>query len=364
MNYIAHKFSRQADADFMKTLRQRVNEYFRTNNISRYANANMVIKTICMLSLYFVPYFLMLFGVFENSWILFLMWVIMAGGMSGIGLSIMHDANHGSYSKNKTVNQVLSYLINFVGGNVANWRIQHNVLHHTFTNIEGADQDMDGPFFLRFSPHKKRIPIHRFQHIYAWFFYSLMTLYWATAKEFIQLVRFKKLGLTQTPKRYRRILTGLIFWKIFYIGYSLVLPMIFIPASPWFVLLCYCSMHFITGLVLSIVFQAAHIMDTSEYPLPDSSGEIQNNWAVHQLLNTANFAPKSRILSWFVGGLNFQIEHHLFPDICHVHYKKVSEIVKSTAEQFGLPYHSNRTFLSALVEHARMLKKLGRPEFA
>ena len=170
MDYIAHKFSRQTDTDFMKTLRKRVNEYFRNNNISRHANANMIIKTICMLSLYFVPYFLMLFGIIENSWILFFMWVVMAAGMSGIGLSIMHDANHGSYSKNKKINQVLSYLINFVGGNVANWRIQHNVLHHTYTNVEGADEDMDGPFFLRFSPHKKRIAIHRFQHILPGFF--------------------------------------------------------------------------------------------------------------------------------------------------------------------------------------------------
>ena len=360
MNYKDFKFSTHLDNDFRKILRKRISDYFKSNNISKNANTGMVLKTITMICLYFIPYFMMMFGLIENMWIILTMWIIMAFGMSGIGLSIMHDANHGSYSKNKRVNQWLSYLINFIGGNKENWRIQHNVLHHTFTNIEGVDEDLDGPFFLRFSPHKKRYWIHKGQHIYAWFFYGLMTISWSTTKEFIQLVRFKKLGLTQTQRKYRKMLAELIIWKLIYFTYILVLPMIILPVSPWFTLICFLIMHFISGFILSTIFQTAHIMESSEFPIPKETGEIKNNWTIHQLLNTANFAPKSKLLSWYVGGLNYQIEHHLFPDICHVHYKKISKIVKETAEQFNLPYHSNKTFFGAIIQHWKMLKMLGR----
>jgi linoleoyl-CoA desaturase len=359
MSFIAHKFSLDTDAEFNKTLRKRVNEYFRTNNISRHANVQMVIKTIFMISLLFVPYSFLLSGVIENSWAVYGMWILMAFGMSGIGLSIMHDANHNSYSKRKGVNIALSYLLNFVGGNVPNWKIQHNVLHHPFTNIDGADEDLDGPIFLRFSPHQKALPMHKFQHIYAWFFYCLMTLSWATTKEFVQLARYRKNGLITTQKKYNSILAGLVFWKLFYFGYALVLPMILIPVSPMFTVLCFLTMHAISGLILSVIFQSAHIVDNSEFPVPDINGDLKNNWAVHQILNTTNFAPKNKILSWYVGGLNYQVEHHLFPEICHIHYKNIAKIVKSTTQEFGLPYYSIPTFMGALTAHAQMLRKLG-----
>ncbi len=359
MNTKNYRFSRLSDEGFTKTLRQRVNAYFKENNISRNANFNMVFKTIFMIALYFTPYFLIIFGVLEANWSVLLGWFIMAFGMSGIGLSVMHDANHGSYSKNKTVNNIISYIITFVGGNVPNWRIQHNVLHHTYTNVHGMDEDLDGPPFLRFSPHAKRRKIHKYQHIYAWFFYGMMTMSWSTAKEFIQAIGFKKKGLTDS-KRTRNIIIGLVFWKIFYFSYALVLPLIFSPVSAWITVLGFLIMHFVCGLTLSAIFQSAHVMETSDYPLPNNEGELSTNWFVHQLHTTANFAQNNRILSWFVGGLNYQIEHHLFPDICHVHYRKISKIVKSTAEQFNLPYNAQATFIDALVAHTKMLKQLGR----
>ena len=360
MSNISYKFSNTVNKEFGATLKKRVNDYFRTNNISKNANWRMVVKSIVMLTIYFVPYGLLVGGVISNPWLVILSWIIMGVGMSGIGFSIMHDANHRAYAKSKTVNNVLSYLLNFVGGNVANWRIQHNRLHHTYTNIEGADGDLDGPGVLRFSPHQKLKKMHRFQHLYAWFFYSLLTLNWATVKEFTQMTDYKKRDLLKSDKQYRNIIIGLVFWKLFYFAYALVIPMIFIQAPWWVILIGFFAMHIVSGLITSTIFQAAHVMSHCEFPLPDESGKVDNNWMAHQIMTTANFAPKNWLLSYYIGGLNFQVEHHLFPNICHIHYKNISKIVKETAEQFNLPYHCEATFRRALLVHAQTLKKFGQ----
>jgi linoleoyl-CoA desaturase len=133
----------------------------------------------------------------------------------------------------------------------------------------------------------------------------------------------------------------------------------FSPLSWWATVLCYLLMQFICGLILGLIFQPAHVVPSSNYPMPDESGNIEADWAVNQLYNTANFAPKARLLSWYVGGLNYQVEHHLFPNICHVHYRKLSEIVKKTAEEYKLPYNSEKTFVGAIVKHGKMLYDLG-----
>ncbi len=363
MQYKTVKFSRQNQAEFIADLRKQVKHYFDSNNISIYGNASMVFKTICMFTMFFVPYFLMLFGVVTNPWLVLAMWVIMGFGTAGIGLSVMHDANHGAYSKNKYVNKYMSYVMNFVGASSFNWKIQHNILHHTYTNIEGMDEDIDPGIFMRLSPHAKHMKVHKLQHIYGWFLYGMMTFLWLTTKDFRQLMRYKKEGLLKTQKRtYGSVLTETIISKILYYGYALVIPLIFIQA-PWYIIvLGFIIMHYITGMVLGLIFQPAHVMPTSEYPIPDNTGNMENNWAVHQLYTTTNFAPKSKLFSWYVGGLNFQIEHHLFPNICHVHYKKISKIVEAKAKEYGLPYHSKETFYAALVEHGKMLKALGQPQ--
>ncbi len=363
MNYKSVRFSRTNQIDFITDLRKSVKEYFDTKNISTYANANMVAKTVFMLSLFFVPYFLMLFGVVTNTWLVLLMWVFMGFGTAGIGLSIMHDANHSAYSKNKYVNKYLGYVMNMVGASTFNWKIQHNVLHHSYTNIEGMDEDIDPGKLMRLSPHAPLLKVHKHQHIYGWFLYGMMTFLWLTTKDFRQLYRYKQLGLLKAQKRtYNGVLIETILSKILYYGYALVLPLVFIQA-PWYIILIgFFIMHYITGLALGMIFQPAHVMPTADYPIPDDKGNMENNWAVHQLHTTTNFAPNSKLFSWYVGGLNFQIEHHLFPNICHVHYKKISKIVEAKAREYGLPYNSKETFYAALVAHGQMLKKLGTQE--
>ncbi|WP_417265597.1 fatty acid desaturase family protein [Brumimicrobium sp.] len=356
------RFDRTSNIDFYKTLQKRVRKHFKDTNTSKYGNASMVIKTIVMLSLYFVPFILIL-TVVDSVWLMFLMWFLMTLGMSGIGMSIMHDANHGSYSKNKFVNNFMGDLISVAGGSDSMWRIQHNVLHHTYTNVTGMDEDIDPGSVLRFSPHEERKSYHKYQHYYAWFLYGMMTIMWITVKDFKQAIRYKKLGLTKTEgASFSRILSKIVVHKFLYYIVFLVLPLIFAPVAWYWVLLGFISMHFFTGVILGLIFQSAHVVPTSNYPMPDETGNIKADWAVSQLVNTCNFAPNSKLLSWYVGGLNFQVEHHLFPNICHVHYKKISKIVRETAEEFNLPYNSEKSFGSAIKSHAMMLKKLGRQD--
>ncbi|MCB9262568.1 MAG: acyl-CoA desaturase [Flavobacteriales bacterium] len=361
MQKIAIKFPRQSGNDFYNTVRQRVHEYFQKGEISKYANTEMVMKTIFMLSLYFIPYLFVLFLGGVSTWLYLLLWVIMGTGMAGIGLSIMHDANHGAYSQNRKVNDFISKVIWFVGGSYTNWRIQHNVLHHSFTNINEHDEDLETVPFLRFSPHKKRMKIHRLQYIYAWFFYGLMTLMWATTKDFKQLIRYKNNNLLKSEKRpYKSLMRELIVVKAIYYILFLVLPLILSNQSWWVVVLGFVVMHFVAGFILASIFQPAHVMPETDFPEPKEDGSMENQWAEHQLRTTVNFAPKSKLFSWYVGGLNFQIEHHLFPNICHVHYKKISGIVQKTAKEFNLPYYSKRTFFAALWAHKNFLKQLGK----
>ncbi|MCB0736639.1 MAG: acyl-CoA desaturase [Bacteroidetes bacterium] len=311
---------------------------------------------------YLVPYFIMIFAGISNPWLVLLLWVIMSLGMSGIGLNIMHDANHGSFSKNRRLNSVMAYSLNILGGSAYIWKLQHNVLHHTYTNVHGADHDIKAPFLFRFSPSRKPLKIHRAQHLYAWFFYSFMSLSFVSSKDFLQMKDFREMGLIKTPQEYRNRMNRIILSKVLYVLLIIVLPILVVPVPFWITLLGFLIMHMICGFILSIIFQTAHVMPDCEFPEPDNNGVIDENWAVHQMLTTTNYAPKSRIFSWFVGGLNFQVEHHLFSNISHVHYKDLSVIVKATAEKYGIPYNTKPNFISALVAHTKMLYQLGREE--
>jgi linoleoyl-CoA desaturase len=346
---------------FFQTLHSRVDEYFKTNNISKSGNGWMVVKTIAMFCLYFTPYFLIVLGVVTSIPLMLGLCIAMGFGIAGIGLAVMHDANYGSYSRNTKVNKLIAYSLNIIGGHYLNWQLQHNTLHHTFTNIDGHDHDIEGKGLLRFSPHAPYKKVYRFQFLYAWFFYGLLTLSWVFMKDYKQLIRYNKMGLlTARKKKLSSQMVVLIAWKVFYYIYMLVIPMIVLPLAWWQILIGFVLIHFTGGLLLGLVFQPAHVVEDLEFPLPDNSGNMENDWAVHQLYTTANFAPKARILSWFVGGLNYQVEHHLFPSICHQHYKDIAPIVQRTAKEFNYPYYSHRTFRLALLSHSRMLIKLGK----
>lgn len=351
------------DHSFGSTVRKRVNEYFKTNNISKNGDYRIWIKVIVLPLIYLVPFGILLTNWFTDSLLIFYgLWVLMGIGIAGCGLGIMHDSCHGVVSKNKSINNFIgASVLNLAGGSAINWKIQHNVLHHTYTNIDGYDEDIDPAGVMRFSPHQPKKSFYKYQIVYAWFLYGLMTFFWATFKDFAQLKRYHKKGLLKTQGvTYANTLVRLIIQKVFYYGLFIALPIVMIDIAWWHILLGWFSMQFTAGLVLACIFQPAHVVPTSEYPLPDQNHEVMGDKTIHQMLTTSNFAPSNRILSWYVGGLNYQIEHHLFPDICHVHYRKLSKIVKATAEEFGLPYNSEPTFTKALINHGKMLYQLSK----
>ena len=319
----------------------------------------MVLKTIILLAAYIIPYLFLIF--YHLTPILtFIVFIIMGLSMAGIGMSIMHDANHGAYSKSPLINKFLGYTLNMLGVTVFNWKLQHNVLHHTYTNIYDMDDDIDGPPIVRFSPHHPLKKIHKYQHIYVFFFYSILTLYWFFAKDFIQLIEYKKNGLSRsnTKEHFKNILI-IIFSKLFYVFYIFFVPFVFCHYNFWLLLFSFISLHLLCGLILSVTFQLAHSVENASFPLPNTNNEVENDWAIHQINTTVDFSRKSRFLNWYLGGLNFQIEHHLFPTICHIHYKALSEIVKKTANEFEIPYLENKSFFSALRSHLNILKSFG-----
>jgi len=320
----------------------------------------MVIKTIIMLTVFFVPLIVMSTGLVSSPALIFALYITSGLGMAGVGMGVMHDAIHGSYSKHKLVNKYVGYTMNLIGANANVWRVQHNVLHHTYTNVDEGDDDINSPFFLRFSPNAKHYWIHRFQHLYIWFFYGLSTISWITTKDFVRVKRYREMGFFNKEGEYGKEVLKITGWKLFYYSYALVLPLIMIPLPAWIIVLAFLSMHFVTGICISLVFQTAHIVSDAAFPKADHEGLISNDWTVHQLATTSNYAPRSKVFSWLIGGLNFQVEHHLFPNICHIHYSKLSEIVSETAREFNVPYMVKKTFVEALSDHVKMLRQLGR----
>lgn len=356
------KFDKGSSADFSKTLRTRVNNYFKTNNKSIHGNRSMYLKTVVMLSVFIIPLIILGTGIVNSVPLLFALYITSGLGMAGVGMGVMHDAIHGSYSNNKLLNKILGNTMNIIGASASVWRVQHNVLHHTYTNIDEGDDDINAPFFLRFSPNAKHYWIHKYQHFYIWFFYGLSTISWITTKDFVRVTRYKNMGFFNKKGEYRKEVLKILGWKILYYFYALVLPLIMIDLPAYIIVLAFLSLHFVTGICISLVFQTAHIVSDATFPLPDEAGELDNDWTTHQLATTSNYAPSSRIFSWLIGGLNFQVEHHLFPNICHVHYRDLSLIVAETAEEYNVPYLVKQTFADALIDHVKMLKKLGQPQ--
>ncbi len=354
------RFPTKKDKDFISTLRRRVNDYFTDNGISKHANTNIFIKMVVMFSLYFLPFAALFILGDVSYWVHIALWGLVGLGAAGIGANIMHDAMHNASFASPRANKLMGLSMNIIGGHAPSWHLQHNVLHHAYTNIEGADLDIDGPPLLRFSPHQKRRKVHKFQHIYAWFLYSLMTLFRTFLTDFTNLWQFRAMGVIKTKEDFRKLLIDAIAWKVIYFSIFLVLPLALLPVPIWLTITGFVFMHLVTGFIMSVVFQCAHILETCEYPLPDEEGSMENNWAVHQLLTTSNFSPTSKWFSWLVGGLNFQVEHHLFQGISHVHYRKISAIVSATADEFGIQYNMEKSFFSAIWNHGRMLRALGR----
>lgn len=352
------KFIPAQKSPFFHVLKNRVDQYFLTNRKSKHANATMVIKTIVLMAMYFVPFIILLST--DISFVAdLLLWLMMGIGLAGIGMSVMHDANHGAYSSNKIVNYLMGHTLNLVGGSVFNWKLQHNILHHTYTNITHIDEDIEDRLVLKFSPHTQARWFHRFQWLYAILFYGLLTLYWVLAKDFVQFLQFTKNGTnTSNKKQNITVIVKIILVKAAYFSIIIGIPYGLTQIPLWEVITGFLLMHFVAGIILTTIFQLAHTLEQTTHPIP-VDGVIHNDWAIHQMNTTVNFSKNNKWLSWYIGGLNYQIEHHLFPKISHVHYPAISAIVKQTAEEFNIPYLENPSFFVALKSHFSYMQQIG-----
>ena len=347
------RFTSREAADFVCDLKTEVAKWFEVRGISDKANAAMVLKTVIILTALIGSYLLLLTNT-VSGWGAVGCVVLMGVAMAGTGFSIAHDALHGAYSDKPWVNTMLGGTFDLLGANGYMWQITHNVIHHTYTNIQGVDEDLTVSPLLRLSPRSEWLPIHRFQQWYAPLAYSFSTLFWAVAKDYKYFLA-KDIGPFKDKKHPTGAVVWLIVSKLVYYGYALVLPLMLIRAPWWKILLGFLAVHMIAGVILGVVFQLAHVVEGTEYPLPDEGGNMEHTWAVHEMLTTANFSRKSKLICWYVGGLNFQIEHHLFPKVCSIHYPAISDIVKSVAEKHGVPYFENQTFWQAVRSHWKML---------
>jgi len=349
-------------SEFYAKLKERVETYFRKKGITPYANAFMVFKMVFFLS-----------GLIGTYWVLivlnpilpvsYLLWVLLGLFTAFAGVNIGHDALHGAISSNRKINNVLGYLFNVAGANAYIWDIRHNQIHHTYTNIQDFDIDISISPLIRLSPHQKMRKIHRYQHWYGLFLYCLTSLSWVFVTDYKRFFQ-KRIGnyVTKKPPGYQYF--NLFFFKAFYYATFLVLPLILIDHPWWHILLGFLIMHIFEGFSLAIIIGLAHMICGLDFPIPNEKGEIRSSWANHQLRTTADFARNNPLVSFFFGGLNFHIEHHLFQRVCHVHHRPLSHIVKRTAIEYSLPYHDIPTLVEAVRSHLKLLKNIGRNEYS
>lgn len=345
-------------ADFYATLKQRTENYFESHNIKTTGDFRLYIKTVIFSSVFIACYVSLVF-LSPPTWLAILLCMVAGLDMAAIGFNIMHDGAHGSYSNNKKINQLMALSLNFMGANAFFWKQKHNVNHHSYTNIEGMDDDIDANPFLRLHEDQKKRWFHRFQHVYALMAYSLMFFFWVFYRDFKKYFTGKI--AKYAPIRNMTLKEHIIFWvsKVIHVSVFLVIPMIF--AGVLQTIVGYLIVTFVLGLVISVVFQLAHVVEGTDFVTPESekSLHVETEWAIHQINTTVNFATKNPAANWFLGGLNFQVEHHLFPGVSHVHYPKLNKILRETCVEFNVKYKEFSSVTGAFVSHLRYLKNVG-----
>lgn len=351
------KFMNLQGSNFHQELKQRVNNYFIETKKSITGNFSLYFKAVLFWVCYVALYVHVVFFT-PSIWLGIIECVLMGGLTAAIGFNVMHDGSHGSFSKSKFWNKMAAFSVNALGASAIMWNNKHNIVHHTYTNIDGVDDDIEIKPMLRMCSTQKHYWIHKYQHIYVWLLYTQLLVIWVFATDYKKYFN-KKVG--SVPIKKMSMFEHFAFWiaKAGYYFGMIVLPIMKIGFIKWFVGFAIIAM--VAGFVLSVVFQLAHTVEETAFPVPDGdTNKIENEWAIHQIQTTANFATKNKLISWLVGGLNFQIEHHLFPKISHIHYPAISKIIKQTCEEFGIKYIEHKRMRHALVSHAMYLKRMGR----
>jgi linoleoyl-CoA desaturase len=284
--------------------------------------------------------------------------VLLGGVIAAIGFNVMHDGAHGSFSKYKWVNKFAAFSLNVLGGSSFMWNVKHNVIHHAYTNVDGVDDDIDIKPWMRMTAAQKKYKLHKYQHLYFWVLYCLLYVLWIFVLDYTKYFRSK---IGSMPLKKMKLADHFTFWgfKLFNLFLFVGLPILKVGFVSWItgfaIFTCF------AGLVLSLVFQLAHTVEHTAFPVPDEeSGRLEDEWAIHQIKTTANFATENKLVSWLVGGLNFQIEHHLFPKISHVHYPAISRIIKQACQEYGINYIEYPRVRYAVASHVAFLREMGR----
>lgn len=347
------------DTAFQLALRERAGDYFRTTGRRPRDCWQMYVKTAVLLAGFAGSYLLLVFV--AQTWAQGLGLAVLLGLFAAaIGFNVQHDGGHQAYSQARWVNTLMAMTLELLGGSSYLWRWKHGVFHHTYVNITDHDTDIDLGILARLTPHQRRLAFHRWQHLYLWPLYALLAIKWQLVDDFWKLIR-GRIGAHPFPRPKGWDLVTLVAGKIVFFSVAFGIPLWVHPIG---VVLCYYAIAgLVAGFLLSIVFQVAHCVEEVEFPVPRAStGRIESAWAIHQVETTADFARSSRLVAWLVGGLNFQIEHHLLPRVSHVNYPALSTIVEQTCREFGVRYTAFGSFRAALASHARWLRRMGMPE--
>ena len=346
------------DNAFQLELRRRVEEYFRTTGRRQRDCWQMYLKTAILVAGFAVSYVLLVF-VAQSWWHGLLLAILLGWSAAGIGFNIQHDGGHQAYSNYPWVNKLMAMTLELMGGSSYLWRWKHVVFHHTYVNITGHDTDIDLGILGRLTPHQKRLAYHRWQHFYLWPLYGLLAIKWQLVDDFQKLIS-GRISNQRFPRPKGWELVIFVAGKAIFFTVAFGIPLLLHSLGA--VLVYYVVAALVVGTVLSVVFQAAHCVEEAEFPLPrEETGRIEHAWAVHQAETTVDFARRSRVVAWLLGGLNFQIEHHLFPRISHVHYPALSRLVEETCRDFGIKYAEHKSFRAGMVSHFRWLRRMGMP---
>ncbi|TYR36686.1 acyl-CoA desaturase [Sphingobacterium phlebotomi] len=341
---------------FSKSLKMRINTYFGAQGKLRTGDWRIILKAVILLVSLSIIYTLLV-GVQPHWAVGTLLCVILGINLAAIGFNIMHDAGHNSFSRSKKVNTLLSYTLNLVGGNIYFWKLKHNIAHHTYTNIDGEDHDIEIKF-MRIHHDQQLRKHHKYQQFYFIMLYGLSYLAWIFFQDYEKYFR-QRLG-RDSDKFPFPLREKFIFWvsKAFHLVIFVVVPVMVIGWLPTLVGLLVAGM--VCGVCLATVFQLAHVVSETEFKTIEAD-KVEEEWMIHQLQSTANFATKNRILTWLLGGLNFQVEHHLFPKISHVHYPAINKIVQQTCDEFQVKYLEFQSFRQAFKSHVLVLKQMSGP---
>lgn len=342
---------------FHSELKKRISSYFDLAGKSQTGNTALFIKALILISAFVFFYIHLVFFTPPPVWAI-LECVVTGCLVASIGFNVMHDGAHGSFSKYKWMNSVAAFSLNILGGNSFMWNMKHNVIHHAYTNVDGIDDDIDIQPWMRMSETQKRYKLHKYQHLYFWFFYSLLYIFWVFMLDYQKYFKSK---VGAMPLKKMKISDHIVFWgfKLFHAFLFVGLPIYKVGLTDW--IIGFLILSCIAGFVLSLVFQLAHTVEQTAFPVANpETGKMEDEWAIHQIKTTANFATKNKVVSWLVGGLNFQIEHHLFPKISHIHYPAISKIIKQTCGEYGLVYIEYPRVRKAVASHVAFLRHMGR----